>query len=155
MLVLVLCRPVQLARLRTDKQAISVGFVGYPNVGKSSVINTLRTKKVRHRCHCRVYCEGVLGAPKLFSDVTKSKVAPVSVLRAVEYTHHPCERSQHLKMVVLAPCKPSLLRARDLVLASGGPFFARAPVLESLVGIGVCLAFALTPCTHVLRAFRT
>ncbi|KAG2491941.1 hypothetical protein HYH03_009674 [Edaphochlamys debaryana] len=36
----------QLARLRTDRQAISVGFVGYPNVGKSSVINTLRTKKV-------------------------------------------------------------------------------------------------------------
>ncbi|GIM05189.1 hypothetical protein Vretimale_9632 [Volvox reticuliferus] len=36
----------QLARLRSDKQAISVGFVGYPNVGKSSVINTLRTKKV-------------------------------------------------------------------------------------------------------------
>ena len=37
----------QLARLRSDKQAVSVGFVGYPNVGKSSVINTLRTKKVR------------------------------------------------------------------------------------------------------------
>lgn len=36
----------QLARLRSDKPAISVGFVGYPNVGKSSVINTLRTKKV-------------------------------------------------------------------------------------------------------------
>jgi nuclear GTP-binding protein len=36
----------QLSRLRSDKQAISVGFVGYPNVGKSSVINTLRTKKV-------------------------------------------------------------------------------------------------------------
>jgi nuclear GTP-binding protein len=29
-----------------DKQQISVGFVGYPNVGKSSVINTLRHKKV-------------------------------------------------------------------------------------------------------------
>ena len=40
---------LQLARLRSDKQAISVGFVGYPNVGKSSVINTLRTKKVRCR----------------------------------------------------------------------------------------------------------
>ena len=25
---------------------MSVGFVGYPNVGKSSVINALRTKKV-------------------------------------------------------------------------------------------------------------
>jgi nuclear GTP-binding protein len=36
----------QLARLKSDKQAISVGFVGYPNVGKSSVINTLRTKMV-------------------------------------------------------------------------------------------------------------
>ncbi|KAL4452383.1 hypothetical protein ABPG75_008045 [Micractinium tetrahymenae] len=36
----------QLARLRTDKQYISVGLVGYPNVGKSSVINTLRSKKV-------------------------------------------------------------------------------------------------------------
>ena len=36
----------QLSRLRTDKKYISVGFVGYPNVGKSSVINTLRTKKV-------------------------------------------------------------------------------------------------------------
>lgn len=36
----------QLARLRSDKQYISVGLVGYPNVGKSSVINTLRSKKV-------------------------------------------------------------------------------------------------------------
>lgn len=36
----------QLARLRSDKQYISVGMVGYPNVGKSSVINTLRSKKV-------------------------------------------------------------------------------------------------------------
>jgi nuclear GTP-binding protein len=37
----------QLSRLRSDKKYISVGFVGYPNVGKSSVINTLRTKKVQ------------------------------------------------------------------------------------------------------------
>lgn len=36
----------QLARLRSDKKSISVGFVGYPNVGKSSVINTLKMKKV-------------------------------------------------------------------------------------------------------------
>ncbi len=39
----------QLARMRTDKKYICVGFVGYPNVGKSSVINTLRTKKVHGR----------------------------------------------------------------------------------------------------------
>ena len=36
----------QLGRLHGDKKFISVGFIGYPNVGKSSVINTLRTKKV-------------------------------------------------------------------------------------------------------------
>ncbi|KAI3928100.1 hypothetical protein MKW98_023701 [Papaver atlanticum] len=36
----------QLASLKCVKQAISVGFVGYPNVGKSSVINTLRAKSV-------------------------------------------------------------------------------------------------------------
>ncbi|KAF6175801.1 hypothetical protein GIB67_003289 [Kingdonia uniflora] len=36
----------QFSRLKSDMQAISVGFIGYPNVGKSSVINTLRTKNV-------------------------------------------------------------------------------------------------------------
>ncbi|KAK9676505.1 hypothetical protein RND81_11G081800 [Saponaria officinalis] len=36
----------QFAHLKNDKQAISVGLVGYPNVGKSSVINTLRTENV-------------------------------------------------------------------------------------------------------------
>jgi nuclear GTP-binding protein len=29
-----------------DKKTISVGFIGYPNVGKSSVINALRAKAV-------------------------------------------------------------------------------------------------------------
>jgi nuclear GTP-binding protein len=32
--------------LHHDKKNISIGFVGYPNVGKSSVINTLKSKKV-------------------------------------------------------------------------------------------------------------
>ncbi|XP_022874763.1 nuclear/nucleolar GTPase 2-like isoform X2 [Olea europaea var. sylvestris] len=36
----------QFSHLKSDKQAISVGFVGYPNVGKSSVINALRTKNL-------------------------------------------------------------------------------------------------------------
>jgi nuclear GTP-binding protein len=35
----------QFARLHSDRKQISVGFVGYPNVGKSSVINTLAGKK--------------------------------------------------------------------------------------------------------------
>lgn len=33
-------------QLHADKKQISVGFIGYPNVGKSSVINSLRAKKV-------------------------------------------------------------------------------------------------------------
>lgn len=46
----------QFSRLKSDKQAISVGFVGYPNVGKSSVINTLRTKNVSvFLCFCTRY----------------------------------------------------------------------------------------------------
>jgi len=36
----------QFDKFHKDKQTISVGFVGYPNVGKSSVINSLKKKKV-------------------------------------------------------------------------------------------------------------
>ena len=36
----------QFSVLHKGKQQISVGFIGYPNVGKSSVINTLSNKKV-------------------------------------------------------------------------------------------------------------
>ena len=36
----------QFKALHPEKKSISVGMVGYPNVGKSSVINTLRGKKV-------------------------------------------------------------------------------------------------------------
>lgn len=35
----------QFGKLHKDKKQISVGFIGYPNVGKSSVINTLCSKK--------------------------------------------------------------------------------------------------------------
>ena len=36
----------QFGKLHKDSKQISVGFIGYPNVGKSSVINALRSKKV-------------------------------------------------------------------------------------------------------------
>lgn len=36
----------QFSRLHADKKQISVGFIGYPNTGKSSIINTLRKKAV-------------------------------------------------------------------------------------------------------------
>ena len=55
-----------MARLRSDKQYISVGLVGYPNVGKSSVINTLRSKKV-----CNV--APVPGETKVWQYITLMK----------------------------------------------------------------------------------
>lgn len=36
----------QFSTLYSDKKQISVGFIGYPNVGKSSIINTLKKKQV-------------------------------------------------------------------------------------------------------------
>ncbi|KAL1976658.1 hypothetical protein VTN31DRAFT_2940 [Thermomyces dupontii] len=36
----------QFASLHSNRKQISVGFIGYPNTGKSSIINTLRKKKV-------------------------------------------------------------------------------------------------------------
>lgn len=36
----------QFDKLHREKKNISIGFIGYPNVGKSSVINTLRKKAV-------------------------------------------------------------------------------------------------------------
>ncbi|KAJ2385067.1 GTPase required for pre-60S ribosomal subunit nuclear export and maturation, partial [Coemansia sp. RSA 2603] len=36
----------QFTKLHSDKRQISVGLIGYPNTGKSSIINTLRQKKV-------------------------------------------------------------------------------------------------------------
>ncbi|PGH28016.1 hypothetical protein AJ80_00271 [Polytolypa hystricis UAMH7299] len=36
----------QFSSLHSDRKQVSVGFIGYPNTGKSSIINTLRKKKV-------------------------------------------------------------------------------------------------------------
>ncbi|CAI9103454.1 OLC1v1001936C1 [Oldenlandia corymbosa var. corymbosa] len=56
----------QFSRLKSDKKAISVGFVGYPNVGKSTVINTLRTKNV-----CKV--APIPGETKVWQYITLTK----------------------------------------------------------------------------------
>lgn len=52
--------------LHRDKKNISIGFVGYPNVGKSSVINTLKEKKV-----CKA--APVPGETKVWQYITLTK----------------------------------------------------------------------------------
>lgn len=53
----------QFAKLHIDKKQISVGLIGYPNTGKSSVINTLRSKKV-----CKV--APIAGETKVWQYIT-------------------------------------------------------------------------------------
>lgn len=56
----------QIGKLHMDKKQISVGFIGYPNVGKSSVINALRNKKV-----CNV--APIAGETKVWQYITLMK----------------------------------------------------------------------------------
>lgn len=56
----------QFSKLHTDKKQISVGLVGYPNTGKSSIINTLKSKKV-----CNV--APVPGETKVWQYITLMK----------------------------------------------------------------------------------
>uniref|UniRef100_U5EVC1 Nucleolar GTP-binding protein 2 n=1 Tax=Corethrella appendiculata TaxID=1370023 RepID=U5EVC1_9DIPT len=56
----------QIGKLHVDKKQISIGFIGYPNVGKSSVINALRSKKV-----CNV--APIAGETKVWQYITLMK----------------------------------------------------------------------------------
>lgn len=56
----------QFSVLHQDRQQISVGFIGYPNTGKSSIINTLRKKKV-----CQV--APIPGETKVWQYITLMK----------------------------------------------------------------------------------
>ncbi|XP_010545814.1 PREDICTED: nuclear/nucleolar GTPase 2 isoform X2 [Tarenaya hassleriana] len=83
----------QFARLKSDKQAISVGFVGYPNVGKSSVINTLRTKNV-----CKV--APIPGETKVWQYITLTKRIFLIDCPGVVYQSRDTETDIVLKGVV-------------------------------------------------------
>ncbi|KAI8344222.1 NUC091 domain-containing protein [Chlamydoabsidia padenii] len=56
----------QFSSLHSDKKQISVGFIGYPNTGKSSIINTLKAKKV-----CSV--APIAGETKVWQYITLMK----------------------------------------------------------------------------------
>ncbi|CAN6452478.1 unnamed protein product [Victoria cruziana] len=83
----------QFSRLKSDKQSISVGFVGYPNVGKSSVINTLRTKNV-----CKV--APIPGETKVWQYISLTKRIFLIDCPGVVYQNDDSETDIVLKGVV-------------------------------------------------------
>ncbi|XP_077431405.1 nucleolar GTP-binding protein 2 isoform X1 [Vanacampus margaritifer] len=83
----------QFGKLHTDKKQISVGFIGYPNVGKSSVINTLRSKKV-----CNV--APIAGETKVWQYITLMRRIFLIDCPGVVYPSEDSETDIVLKGVV-------------------------------------------------------
>ena len=86
----------QFGKLHEDKKQISVGVVGYPNVGKSSVINTLISKK-----SCKV--APVPGETKIWQYITLFKrISLIDCPGVVVDTAGDTETDSVLKGVVRA-----------------------------------------------------
>ncbi|KAF8640751.1 hypothetical protein AX17_000402 [Amanita inopinata Kibby_2008] len=84
----------QFAQLHSDRKQISVGFIGYPNVGKSSVINTLKSNKV-----CRV--APVPGETKVWQYITLTRrIYLIDCPGIVPTSAHDSQTSTVLKGVV-------------------------------------------------------
>ena len=83
----------QFGKLHSDKKQISVGFIGYPNVGKSSVINTIKTKKV-----CKV--APIAGETKVWQYIALMKRIYLIDCPGVVYPSGETDTEKVLKGVV-------------------------------------------------------
>ncbi|KAF8079176.1 NGP1NT-domain-containing protein [Lyophyllum atratum] len=91
----------QFAQLHSDKRQISVGFIGYPNVGKSSVINTLKSNKV-----CTV--APVPGETKVWQYITLTRrIYLIDCPGIVPASAHDSHTSTVLKGVVRVEALPT------------------------------------------------
>ncbi|KAG7100052.1 hypothetical protein E1B28_001836 [Marasmius oreades] len=91
----------QFSQLHSDKKQISVGFVGYPNVGKSSVINTVKSGKV-----CTV--APVPGETKVWQYITLTKrIYLIDCPGIVPTSAHDSQTSTVLKGVVRVEALPT------------------------------------------------
>ncbi|KAH9016509.1 NUC091 domain-containing protein [Lactarius hengduanensis] len=109
----------QFSRLHSDKKQISVGFIGYPNVGKSSVINTLKSGKV-----CRV--APVPGETKVWQYITLTRcIYLIDCPGIVPTSAHDTQTATVLKGVLRVEALPTpsehvpelLARVKPLYLA--------------------------------------
>ncbi|XP_050454111.1 uncharacterized protein LOC126852880 [Cataglyphis hispanica] len=83
----------QFSKLHVDKKQISVGFIGYPNTGKSSIINTLRSKKV-----CKV--APIAGETKVWQYITLMRRIYLIDCPGVVYPSTETDTEKVLKGVV-------------------------------------------------------
>ncbi|KAJ6633703.1 Nucleolar GTP-binding protein 2, partial [Pseudolycoriella hygida] len=83
----------QIGKLHIDKKQISIGFIGYPNVGKSSIINALRSKKV-----CNV--APIAGETKVWQYITLMKRIFLIDCPGVVYPSAETDTEKVLKGVV-------------------------------------------------------
>ncbi|XP_053982962.1 uncharacterized protein LOC128878636 [Hylaeus volcanicus] len=83
----------QFAKLHMDKKQISVGFIGYPNTGKSSIINTLKSKKV-----CKV--APIAGETKVWQYITLMRRIYLIDCPGVVYPSAETDTEKVLKGVV-------------------------------------------------------
>lgn len=110
----------QFSTLFSDKKQISVGFIGYPNVGKSSIINTLKKKAV-----CKT--APIPGETKVWQYITLMRriylidcpgIVPPSardsesqkVLKGVVRVEHLSEPSDHVPFLLERVRKEYLIR---------------------------------------------
>ncbi|KAG5458853.1 MAG: P-loop containing nucleoside triphosphate hydrolase protein, partial [Olpidium bornovanus] len=114
----------QFSKLHSDKKQISVGCVGYPNTGKSSIINTLRSKKVCNVAPIpgetkvwqyitlmkRIYLIDCPGVVHSSPEDTETDIVLKGVLR-VENIKQP---EDHIADVIKRVKKEYLLRTYDL-----------------------------------------
>ncbi len=90
----------QFDNLHKEKKSISVGFIGYPNVGKSSVINSL----MNTAC-CKV--APIPGMTKTWQYITLTKRIYLIDCPGVVYDAGETETDKVLKAVVRAERIPN------------------------------------------------
>ncbi|GAA5987009.1 hypothetical protein JCM10908_000990 [Rhodotorula pacifica] len=110
----------QFSTLFSDKKQISVGFIGYPNVGKSSIINTLKKKAV-----CKT--APIPGETKVWQYITLMRriylidcpgIVPPSardsesqkVLKGIVRVEHLSDPAQHIQFLLDRVRKEYLVR---------------------------------------------
>ncbi|PSR81397.1 NUC091 domain-domain-containing protein [Coniella lustricola] len=84
----------QFSKLHSDRKQVSVGLIGYPNTGKSSIINTLRGKKVATTAP-------IPGETKVWQYVTLMKrIYLIDCPGIVPQNHHDAPKELLLRGVV-------------------------------------------------------